>query len=73
MDDRAWIYLGTMMIAMGSKCIDFDGTLNVFKILKESVDSLRRQVDKSEPNINMEFFVAQEDMQTEEQPNMYME
>ena len=44
MDERAWVYLGTILIAMGSKCMDFDGTLNVFKILKESVDSLRRQV-----------------------------
>ena len=72
MDDRAWIYLGTLMIAMGSKCMDFDGTLNVFKVLKESVDSLRRQVDKSEPNICMDFFITQEDMQSEEQPNLYM-
>lgn len=47
MDDRAWVYLGTMMIAMGSSCLDFDGTINVFKVLKESVDSLRRQVEKS--------------------------
>lgn len=47
MDDKAWVYIGAMMIAMGSKCMDFDGTLNVFKILKESVDALRRQVDKS--------------------------
>ena len=73
MDDRAWIYLGTMMIAMGSKCIDFDGTLNTFKILKESVDSLRRQVDKSQKNINMDFFISQEDMETEGQANLYME
>lgn len=65
MDDRAWIYLGAVMIAMGSKCIDFDGTLNVFKILKESVDSLRRQVDKSEQNISLDFFISQEDMGAE--------
>ena len=34
MDDRAWIFLGTMMIVMGSKCTDIDGTINVYKILK---------------------------------------
>jgi len=32
------------MIAMGSKVMDMDGTMNVFKILKESVDRMRRQV-----------------------------
>ena len=73
MDDRAWVYLGTIMIAMGSKCVDFDGTLNIFKILKESVDTLRRQVEKSDQNISMDFYICQEDMQTTEQPNLYME
>lgn len=43
-DDKLWVYLGTLMVAMGSKCLDVDGTINVFKVLKESVDSLRRQV-----------------------------
>jgi len=32
------------MIAMGSKVMDYDGTINVFKIVKESVDKIRRQV-----------------------------
>jgi hypothetical protein len=54
------------MIAMGSKCMDIDGTLNVFKVLKESVDSLRRQVDKSEQNITMDFFLGKEEMQENE-------
>lgn len=35
-----------MLIAMGSKIMDVDGTMNTFKILKDSVDSIRRQVDK---------------------------
>ena len=34
MDDKGWIFLGTLMIAMGSKCMDVDGTINVYKILK---------------------------------------
>lgn len=63
MDDKAWIFLGTMMIAMGSKCLDVDGTINVFKILKESVDNLRRQVEKSAPSISMDFYLAKEEMQ----------
>ena len=63
MDDKAWIFLGTMMIVMGSKCMDIDGTINVYKILKESVDSLRRQVEKSSPNITMDFFLCKEEMQ----------
>ena len=32
------------MIAMGSQVLDVDGTMNVFKIVKESVDRIRRQV-----------------------------
>lgn len=43
-DERSWIYLGSMMIAMGSCSLGFDGSINIFKVLKESVDSLRRQV-----------------------------
>ena len=62
-DDKGWIFLGTMMIAMGSKCLDVDGTINVFKILKESVDHLRRQVEKSAPSISMDFFICKEEMQ----------
>ena len=46
MEEKMWIFLGTMLITMGSKIMDFDGTINVFKILKESVDNIRRQVDK---------------------------
>ena len=51
------------MIVMGSKCLDVDGTINVFKILKESVDHLRRQVEKSSPSISMDFFLCKEEMQ----------
>jgi hypothetical protein len=47
MEEKSWIFLGTIMIAMGSKVMDIDGTVNVFKILKESVDKIRRQVEKS--------------------------
>ena len=43
--------------------MDVDGTINVFKILKESVDSMRRQVDKSLPNISMDFYLCKEEMQ----------
>ena len=58
LDDKAWIYLGTLMIIMGSKCLDVDGTINVFKVLKESVDNLRRQVEKCVPTISMDFFLG---------------
>ena len=47
MEEKMWIFVGTMLIAMGSKVTDFDGTINVFKVLKESVDSIRRQVQNS--------------------------
>ena len=63
MDDKAWIYLGTLMIIMGSKCLDVDGTINVFKVLRESVDSLRRQLDKCSQTITMDFFLTKEEMQ----------
>lgn len=53
MEEKLWIFIGTMMIAMGSKVMDIDGTLNVFKVLKESVDSIRRQVEKCQEKINL--------------------
>jgi hypothetical protein len=46
------------MIAMGSKVMDMDGTMNVFKIVKESVDKIRRQVEKSEDKLTMDFFIG---------------
>lgn len=50
--------MGTVLIAMGSKVMDTDGTINVFKIVKESVDKIRRQVDKSESKLSMDFFMT---------------
>jgi hypothetical protein len=58
MEEKSWIFLGTMMIAMGSKIMDVDGTVNVFKVLNESVDTIRRQVEKCEEKINMDFFLS---------------
>lgn len=46
MEEKMWIFLGTMLIAMGSKVMDFDGTINTFRVLKDSVDRVRRQVEK---------------------------
>ncbi len=43
---------------MGSKVLDIDGTVNVFKVVKESVDRIRRQVEKSEQKISMDFFLT---------------
>ena len=65
MEEKSWIFLGTIMIAMGSKVMDVDGTINVFKIVKESVDKIRRQVQKSEQKINMDFFLAKEEFMQE--------
>ena len=58
MEQKSWIFLGTVLIAMGSKVMDTDGTINVFKIVKESVDKIRRQVDKSEAKLSMDFFMT---------------
>ena len=44
MDGKAWIYVGAMMMAIGSTVTEVDGTVNIFKILRESVDKIRRQV-----------------------------
>lgn len=44
MEEKSWIFLGTMMIIMGSQIIDYDGTINVFKIVKQAADQIRRQV-----------------------------
>jgi hypothetical protein len=38
---------------MGSKVTDFDGTTNVFRILKDSVDKIRRQVEKCEKKLSL--------------------
>ena len=58
MEEKSWIFLGTIMIAMGSKVMDMDGTMNVFKVVKESVDKIRRQVEKSEEKLTMDFFLG---------------
>lgn len=58
MEEKSWIFLGTVMIAMGSKVMDMDGTINVFKIVKESVDKIRRQVEKSEEKLSIDFFIG---------------
>ena len=52
--------LGTMLIAMGSKITDMDGTVSVFRVVKEAVDDIRRQVEKSKDNIRMDFFLSKE-------------
>lgn len=62
MEERSWVFLGTVLIAMGSKVMDMDGTMNVFKVLKESVDRIRRQVQKSEERLSMDFFLGREEI-----------
>lgn len=62
MEEKMWIFVGTMLIAMGSKVMDFDGTINIFKVLKQSVDKIRRQVEKCEAKIGMEFFCCKEEL-----------
>lgn len=57
-----WIFVGTMLIVMGSKVMDFDGTINTFKIMKESVDNIRRQVHKCETKLDMQFFCCKEEL-----------
>jgi F420-dependent methylenetetrahydromethanopterin dehydrogenase len=65
MEEKSWVFLGTVMIAMGSKVMDMDGTTNVFKVVKESVDRIRRQVEKSEEKLTMDFFLGKESMVVE--------
>jgi hypothetical protein len=67
MEEKSWIFLGTMMIAMGSKIMDVDGTVNVFKVLNESVDTIRRQVEKCEEKINMDFFLSKVELGASEE------
>jgi hypothetical protein len=56
MEEKLWIFLGTMLIAMGSKVMECDGTMNTFKVLKQAVDGIRRQVEKSEEEIGLTFY-----------------
>jgi hypothetical protein len=69
MEEKSWIFIGTMMIAMGSKIMDVDGTINVFKVLNESVDSIRRQVEKCEEKINVDFYLSKEEIGATENPS----
>ena len=57
-----WIFVGTMLVAMGSKVTDFDGTINVFKVLRESVDAIRRQVHQNDAKLGMSFYCSKEEM-----------
>jgi hypothetical protein len=66
MEEKSWVFLGTVLIAMGSKVMDMDGTMNVFKVVKESVDRIRRQVQKSEEKLSMDFFLAKEEIEGEQ-------
>ena len=34
LEEKSWVLLGTMLIAMGSKITDMDGTVSVFKVVK---------------------------------------
>lgn len=65
MEEKSWVFLGTMLIAMGSKITDMDGTVSVFKVVKEAVDDIRRQVEKCEENIRMKFFLSKEQFEPE--------
>ena len=65
MEEKSWVFLGTMLIAMGGKVMDMDGTVNVFKIVKESVDHIRRQVEKSEQRLTMDFFMSKQEFMPE--------
>ena len=65
MEEKSWVFLGTMLIAMGSKVMDMDGTVNVFKIVKESVDHIRRHVEKSEKKLTMAFFLSKQEFMPE--------
>lgn len=41
------------LIAMGSKVMDWDGTINTFKLLKDSVDDIRRQVGRCDQKVSL--------------------
>ena len=41
------------LIAMGSKVMDWDGTINTFKLLKDSVDNIRRQVSRCDQKVSL--------------------
>lgn len=74
-EDKSWIFLGTTMIVMGSQSLDYDGTINVFKVIKEAADQVRRQVEKCQDKISLEFFTLKEEipeieMQSDPKQNM---
>ena len=50
------------MMAMGSTVLEVDGTVNTFKILQESVDKVRRQIEKCESKVSLDFYLMKEEM-----------
>jgi hypothetical protein len=60
MDERAWVMIGAMMLIIGSKNMDIDGTINTFKVLNDCVDTVRRQVEKSTEKISLDFYFMKE-------------
>jgi hypothetical protein len=62
MDDQAWVMIGTMMIIIGSKNMEVDGTINTFNIISDCVDTVRRQVEKSAEKISLDFYFLKEEM-----------
>lgn len=62
MNDQAWVMIGTMMIIIGSKNMEVDGTINTFNIISDCVDTVRRQVEKSAEKISLDFYFLKEEM-----------
>lgn len=64
MEEKMWIFLGLTLIAMGSKVSKWDGAISSFKVLREAVDELRRQVQRSEKKVSMNVFCTKEDLKS---------
>ena len=55
---QIWIVMGLLMMLMGVNINGFDGTIDVYKITKQTVDYLRKQVEKSAETIVLPVFFS---------------
>lgn len=55
---QVWIMMGLLMMMMGININGFDGTIDVYKITRQTVDYLRKQVEKSAETIMLPVFFS---------------
>jgi hypothetical protein len=55
---QVWVMMGLLMMVMGININGYDGTIDVYKITRQTVDYLRKQVEKSAETIILPVFFS---------------